>query len=141
MEAAPYVISFAVVVLAVWWLFFTTQGSEFRRRSEVEYLKAQSSKVDKGRAKRGLYLNADVGTVTVCTYVDDEMDELQRDVSQAARKGWQADQVTGTSGHMNVGKTVAKAVVLTPAVLILSGASRTKGKVVMRFTRVSTGST
>lgn len=132
--AVFWIVVVALVILAIWWLGFTPSGQKLMQRWQDEEAAKKSAKITQGRVKeRGLNLDAPLGTVTICTYNEGQMAELQRDISDATAKGWHVEQVTEKAGHINIGRTVAKASVG----LVVFGASRTKGITVMRFTRVS----
>ena len=80
--------------------------------------------------------HAPVGTTLTVAYQDNELKLLQQDIAGAERLGWKAEEVASQSGHLNVGRTVAPAL-LTGGISLCFGASRTKGVVLMRFTRQS----
>ena len=60
--------------------------------------------------------------------------DLRKDIEEAAKFGWVPQQMAGTSGHINVGRTVAPAV-LTGGFSLLLGASRSKDKHTVTFLR------
>lgn len=78
------------------------------------------------------YKHAPVGAVTVRTYKEDEIKQMERDIETAARYGWAAEQVGSTSGHINVGRTALR---VATGIGLIFGASRTKGTIVVKFTR------
>jgi hypothetical protein len=83
------------------------------------------------------YKRAPVGAVTVRTYREDQIKQLEKDIETAARYGWTAEQVGGTSGHINVGRTALR---VATGIGLIFGASRTKGNIVVKFTRQSASS-
>ena len=133
-----------LVLATIWWLFFTPSGQKFRQwlgqwqkdqklAEEQAKQKRESAKANHQRSRRGLNLNASVGTVTTCSYTENEMADLERDVAAATQRGWKVEQVAEKGGHINVGRTVAK----VATGLIIFGASRSKGITIMLYTRVS----
>ncbi|SRR5260221_258784 len=68
----------------------------------------------------------------VATYTNEKA--MQREVEAAAQHGWMPQGATGTSGHINVGRT-ATAAALTGGVSLLFGASRSKDKLTITFVR------
>ncbi len=60
--------------------------------------------------------------------------QANAEVAEAAKYGWHLDNVAGTAGHVNVGRT-ATAAVLTGGVSLLLGASRSKDKITLAFSR------
>lgn len=78
------------------------------------------------------YKHAPVGAVMVRTYKEDEIKQMERDIETAARYGWTAEQVGSTSGHINVGRTALR---VATGIGLIFGASRTKGNIVIKFTR------
>ncbi len=59
---------------------------------------------------------------------------MTEEIAKASAHGWDVQEVTQQSGHINVGRTLLKGG-LTLGVGYLTGASRTKGVVVLRFIR------
>lgn len=59
---------------------------------------------------------------------------MQREVEAAAQHGWMIQGQAGTAGHVNVGRTVTKAV-LTGGLGLMTGASRSKDKMTFTFVR------
>jgi hypothetical protein len=68
----------------------------------------------------------------VATYKNDK--DASRDAQNAARKGWMPQGTAATEGHVNVGRTALKVFALGLPFLV-TGASRTKGKVTLTFVR------
>ena len=71
-------------------------------------------------------------SVHVSTYRDEKA--MQREAEAAASFGWTVEATAGTGGHVNVGRTVAPAV-LTGGLSLLFGASRSKDKITVTFVR------
>src|SRR5712692_3985530 len=68
----------------------------------------------------------------VATYKNEK--DASRDAQSAARKGWMPQGTAATEGHVNVGRTALKVFALGLPFLV-TGASRTKGKVTLTFVR------
>jgi hypothetical protein len=68
----------------------------------------------------------------VATYKSEK--EMRKDVEEAVKHGWTLQDSAATGGHINVGRTVAPAV-LTGGISLLFGASRSKDKVTVTFLR------
>lgn len=68
----------------------------------------------------------------VATYSNEK--QMQKEVEAAVQNGWMPQNTAGTSGHINVGRTTAAAV-LTGGFSLLLGASRSKDKITITFTR------
>lgn len=68
----------------------------------------------------------------VATYSSDK--DAQKELEAAAHYGWTPQGTTATEGHVNVGRTLTKAV-LTGGLGLLTGASRSKGKITITYVR------
>ncbi len=68
----------------------------------------------------------------VATYKKDK--DAQKEMEAAAHHGWMPQGTTTTEGHINVGRTMTK-VVLTGGLGLMTGASRSKGKITITFMR------
>jgi len=75
----------------------------------------------------------DESKVTYVAAFDNEK-KASQEADRAARKGWLPQGTAATDGHLNVGRTALKVFVLGVPWLI-TGASRTKGKIVITFVR------
>ena len=71
--------------------------------------------------------------VHVATYKNDK--DAAKEAEKAAEHGWIPQTMTGTDGHINVGRTVAGAM-LTGGLSLLIGGSRSKGKVTIAYQKV-----
>lgn len=60
--------------------------------------------------------------------------QARREANRAAKYGWVVSGVSSTDGHVNVGRTALKVVLFSPLALI-TGASRTKGKITVTYRR------
>jgi hypothetical protein len=69
----------------------------------------------------------------VVTY--DNENHASIDANRAAKRGWKVLGSSATDGHFNVGRTLAKTVLTGGVGLMLSGASRTKGKFTITYER------
>ena len=70
--------------------------------------------------------------IHIATYKDEKV--MKREVEEAAKYGWKPENSAATAGHINVGRTVAPAV-LTGGLSLLLGASRSKDKMTITFVR------
>jgi len=68
----------------------------------------------------------------VATYTKDK--DAQKEMEAAAHHGWMPQGTTATEGHINVGRTLIKGV-LTGGIGLMTGASRSRGKITITFTR------
>jgi len=71
-------------------------------------------------------------TTYIATYKDEK--QLRKEVEEAAKFGWAPQGAAAVGGHINVGRTVAPAV-LTGGLSLLFGASRSKDKTTVTFVR------
>lgn len=69
----------------------------------------------------------------LATYTRDK--DAQREMEAAARYGWAAQGTAATDGHINVGRTLTKTVLTGGIGIMLSGASRSKGKTTITYGR------
>lgn len=80
------------------------------------------------------YKRAPANATMVKEYKDTERRKMGKEVAQASAHGWDVEEVTSQSGHINVGRTLLKGT-LTLGLGYFTGASRTKGITVLRFTK------
>jgi hypothetical protein len=78
------------------------------------------------------YKKGPVGAITVRSYKDNEGKRMQKEVAEAVKHGWRAEQIASQDGHLNVGKTALR---VATGIGLVFGASRTKGVTMMQFTR------
>jgi hypothetical protein len=68
----------------------------------------------------------------VVTYKNDK--EASREAEKAAQKGWTPQGTSATDGHVNVGRTAGK-ILLLGLPFLVTGASRSKGKITLTYVR------
>jgi len=88
------------------------------------------------RSRKGKHMAAwyqDAKRLTyIATYKKDK--DAQKEMEAAAQHGWTPQGTTATDGHINVGRTMTK-LVLTGGLGLMTGASRSKGKITITFVR------
>ena len=68
----------------------------------------------------------------VVTYKNDK--EASKEAEKAAHKGWMPQGTSATDGHVSVGRTAGK-ILLLGLPFLVSGASRSRGKITMTYVR------
>ena len=68
----------------------------------------------------------------VPTYKKDK--DAQKEMEAAAQHGWMPQGTAATEGHINFGRTLMKGA-LTGGIGLMTGASRSKGKITITFVR------
>lgn len=63
--------------------------------------------------------------------------DFKKEASKAAKEGWQPSQIVTGEGHINRARTVGRAVLTGGLGLMVTGRSRSKGKITVSFLRGS----